>query len=733
MPVWIANSKKLRDWLRKDGFKKLAVAPGFAFDANVFENAKAEVLRQHPEETDPDLRTAYRLLTPGKPKEKPQATVVYKPDISKWLRVGFGILVLGLLSVIAARGQTVIFQDEGVERVRRAGGQVGVNFAGAGVSCAANVAGITTCTISGGGAGATHQIDGVNLTAQDPINLLDTTEFDWTNPAAGNLSLAIKAASINLVTKVTGILPVGNGGTGTATAFTLGSVVFAGASGVYTQDNANFFWDDTLNRLGIGTATPGDTLEVVGSINVSPTASGTVQVIDMLAANADFVQFRIGKSATRSATAVWQDTLSRFAFNTNALAFPIVLNNGVLYVSSTTDDRVGIGETVPASQLEITSTRNPLADLAVEENYHLKLHATTDVIGEGVGISFGMSSTDSQQTGVILAKRTGSQGQGTLQFYTKQSTVAGVAPVLALTLDQNGNVGIGVESPATSALLELSSTTGALLPTRMTTTQRDALTAVDGMILYNSTLARTQGRVSAAWISFLGPATTDTLSSKTLDSSNVVQAGAYDAASIDGDDINSNLAGTGLTLTAAAPDTLDCDTASATAVGCPELATAAETSTGTDAARVVTPDGLAGSTFGQVEVQMVLFDFTTAVATGDGKFYFHIATSSKLIGMDLVGVVASVITVSSSGAITVDVARCAAVATGNPCSGTVADVLSTNLTIDANEDSSNTAATAAVIATASDDVIVDQTWRIDVDGAGTGTQGLIATLIFQLP
>jgi len=167
MPVWIANSKKLRDWLKKDGFKKLAVAPGFAFDANVFENAKAEVLRQHPEETDPDLRTAYRLLTPGKPKEKPQATVVYKADISKWLRVGFGILVLGLLSVLAARSQTVIFQDEGVERVRRAGGQVGVNFAGAGVSCAANVAGITTCTITSG-AGATHQIDGVSLTAQDP-------------------------------------------------------------------------------------------------------------------------------------------------------------------------------------------------------------------------------------------------------------------------------------------------------------------------------------------------------------------------------------------------------------------------------------------------------------------------------------------------------------------------------------------------------------------------------------
>jgi hypothetical protein len=48
----------------------------------------------------------------------------------------------------------------------------------------------------GGGGGATHQIDGVALTAQDPINFLDTSEFDWTNPAAGDLSLALKATSV---------------------------------------------------------------------------------------------------------------------------------------------------------------------------------------------------------------------------------------------------------------------------------------------------------------------------------------------------------------------------------------------------------------------------------------------------------------------------------------------------------------------------------------------------------
>ncbi len=54
-----------------------------------------------------------------------------------------------------------------------------------------------------------------------------------------------------------GTLAVARGGTGTGTAFTAGSIVFAGASGVYSQDNSNFFWDDSNNRLGVGTTTPG--------------------------------------------------------------------------------------------------------------------------------------------------------------------------------------------------------------------------------------------------------------------------------------------------------------------------------------------------------------------------------------------------------------------------------------------------------------------------------------------
>jgi len=69
-------------------------------------------------------------------------------------------------------------------------------------------------------------------------------------------NVTLTLAALSLTAGWSGVLSVSRGGTGTGTAFTPGSVVFAGASGVYAQDNANLFYDDTNNRLGVGTAAP---------------------------------------------------------------------------------------------------------------------------------------------------------------------------------------------------------------------------------------------------------------------------------------------------------------------------------------------------------------------------------------------------------------------------------------------------------------------------------------------
>lgn len=84
------------------------------------------------------------------------------------------------------------------------------------------------------------------------------------------------------------VVPAG-GGTGTTTVFTQGSVIFAGASGIYSQDNANLFFDDTNNRLGVGTNSPASSLSVNGGVSI-----GTYAPTDAAPTNGMIVSGKVG-------------------------------------------------------------------------------------------------------------------------------------------------------------------------------------------------------------------------------------------------------------------------------------------------------------------------------------------------------------------------------------------------------------------------------------------------------
>ena len=59
---------------------------------------------------------------------------------------------------------------------------------------------------------------------------------------------------------------------GSITSATVGSVLFVGTGSVLEQDNANFFWDNSNNRLGIGNAIPAYPLDITGVIRGSADA-----------------------------------------------------------------------------------------------------------------------------------------------------------------------------------------------------------------------------------------------------------------------------------------------------------------------------------------------------------------------------------------------------------------------------------------------------------------------------
>lgn len=140
---------------------------------------------------------------------------------------------------------------------------------------------------------------------------------------AGGVS-ALSWAQVSLTADVTGTLPVTNGGTGTATAFTPGSVIFAGASGVYAQDNAEFFWDNSGKRLGIGTTTMGAKLKVQSTVTSTLPQYGAIYELDFTlssgsvgesVASFGVVRFRGtgGNSSSRGLSAIYGGA---FCYNT---------------------------------------------------------------------------------------------------------------------------------------------------------------------------------------------------------------------------------------------------------------------------------------------------------------------------------------------------------------------------------------------------------------------------------
>jgi hypothetical protein len=69
-----------------------------------------------------------------------------------------------------------------------------------------------------------------------------------------------------------------------------------------------------------------------------------------------------------------------------------------------------------------------------------------------------------------------------------------------------GQIGVGTSAPSSSAAIEISSTTRALVVSQMTSTERDALAAVLGMIIYNTTTGKYEGCTAAGtpgtWAAF---------------------------------------------------------------------------------------------------------------------------------------------------------------------------------------------------------------------------------------
>jgi hypothetical protein len=289
-----------------------------------------------------------------------------------------------------------------------------------------------------------------------PIQLYRTTTAAAA-PTSGNLAageLAINLTDEKLYFKnaagtvkllAANVTPVTNGGTGTTTAFTTGSVVFAGASGVYSQDNANLFWDNTNDRLGIGTATPGSALQVNGDTRLS---NGTA--------------FATGNSLIRSIQSM-SGSSNQFVSNSIDFYTAAFTDNGQIAFSTGTVERmridgsgnVGIGTTSPAYRFDVRS--GATATAIYVNSTATTAYSATSYNGTGARMFLVGGNSSGATNGIQFT-----QGGSSELFFGGVQEAGGAASFVfqgyngsayaeRMRIDSSGNVGIGTTSPTVRA------------------------------------------------------------------------------------------------------------------------------------------------------------------------------------------------------------------------------------------------------------------------------------------
>jgi len=103
-----------------------------------------------------------------------------------------------------------------------------------------------------------YKLEVLDTTTQLTLTYVDGTETRFFTDINGDLHIEPTGGDIFTPGNISGAKLL-------STDLTKGSVVFAGDGGELSQDNPNFYWDDTNKRLGIGDTSPDAMLEIATS------------------------------------------------------------------------------------------------------------------------------------------------------------------------------------------------------------------------------------------------------------------------------------------------------------------------------------------------------------------------------------------------------------------------------------------------------------------------------------
>lgn len=228
----------------------------------------------------------------------------------------------------------------------------------------------------------------VTIGTQDPAGLTGVQgSLVLANTAAGSFSTTVRSSNsasaawtLTLPTTAgtSGYILSTNGSGVTSwiqagsisTGFAQGSVIFAGASGALSQNNAKLFWDDTNYRLGINDATPSVTLDIAATDAIRiPVGNGTTErpagVTGYIRFNTDTGKFEgYGASSWGNiggGAAITDET-------TNATRYP-------LFANATTGDLASVF--VSSTKYTFNPSTGNLLSTSVGSNNGILINSTT--------------------------------------------------------------------------------------------------------------------------------------------------------------------------------------------------------------------------------------------------------------------------------------------------------------------------------------------------------------------
>ena len=319
----------------------------------------------------------------------------------------------------------------------------------------------------------------------------------------------------------------------TLPSFTSGSVLFSNGTTI-AQDNANFFWDNTNNRLGIGTATPTRTLDVVGLARISGQIETqkitNLSTVSNVPADASLLLYAPTTTNYYGGIIGWAESNIAASISSyddgsgGALGLALSTGNATSISEKmriTSAGNVAIGATTANARLDVRAPGALSTDIAFKIRNSANTADLFNVNGLGnVGIGpltpteiLEVSSTATTGLAItrnalanasrLFFKTTGTYNWSIgLRGSRNDLSIFNETSIEALTINSTtNNVLINTTTDIPSSKLTVESTTQGFLPPRMTTTQRNAIvTPVTGLIVYDNTLLSLYQFNGTAWV-----------------------------------------------------------------------------------------------------------------------------------------------------------------------------------------------------------------------------------------